>query len=88
VSNDIKLGCPELARSKVLEKRIIRVRVGGEGVATIMRGTVINGARLGIGGQKLGAFGTNRSQSLGLGRYFYTFEFLFTSGIRDLLGTI
>lgn len=53
-----------------------------------MRGTVINGAKPGIGGQKLGALGTNWSQSLGLGRYIYTFGFLFTSGINDLLGAI
>ena len=78
-----------LARSKGLEKRIIRVGVWRERVATIMRGTVINGAKLGgIGGQKLGALGTNGSQSLDLGRYIYTFGFLFTSGIGDLLGTI
>ena len=53
-----------------------------------MRVTVINGAKPGIGSQNLGAFGTNGGQSLGLGRYIYTFGFLNTSGINDLLGTI
>lgn len=77
-----------MARSEGLEKWIIRVRVGRECVATIMRGTVINMARSGIGGQKLGAFGTNWSQNFGLRRYIYTFGFLFTSGIDDLLRAI
>ena len=53
-----------------------------------MRGTVINSTKLGISGQKLSAFSTNWSQSLGLGRYIYTFGFLFASGIDDLLRTI
>ena len=77
-----------MARSEGLKKGIIRVRVGGEGVATIMGSTVIKDANPGIGGQQLGAFGTNRSQSLCLGRYIYTFGFLFTSGICDLLREI
>lgn len=85
----IELGCPnDVARPESLEKRIISVGVGWERVTTIMRGTVIMGARPWIGGQNLGAFGTNRSERLGLWRYIYTFGFLFTSGIRDLLGTI
>lgn len=77
-----------MRRSEALEKWIVRVGVEGGRVATIMRGTVINGAIPRMCGQKLGAFGTNGSQSLGLGRYIYTFGFLFTSGIDGLLGTI
>ena len=71
-----------------MEKRIVRVEVCRGRVATIMRGTIINGARPGVGRQNLGAFGTNWSQGLGLGRYIYAFWFLNTSGIDDLLGTI
>jgi hypothetical protein len=77
-----------MARPKVLEKWIVRMEACRERVATIMRCTVINSAKPGVGGQKLGAFGTNGSQGLGLGRYIYTFGFLNTSGIDDLLGTI
>ena len=71
-----------------MEKWIVRVEVCRGRVAIIMRGTIINGARSGVGRQNLGAFGTNGSQSLGLGRYIYAFWFLNTSGIDDLLGTI
>ena len=74
-----------MARPKGLEKGIVRV---GRRIAGIMRGTVINSTKLGISGQKLSAFSTNWSQSLGLGRYIYTFGFLFASGIDDLLRTI
>lgn len=74
--------------SEALEKRIVRVEVCWGGVATIMRGTIINGAKPGVGRQNLGAFGTNGSQSFGLGRYIYTFWFLNTPGINDLLRTI
>ena len=74
--------------SKALEKWIVRVEVCRGRVTTIMRGTIINSAKPGVGRQNLGAFGTNGSQSLGLGRYIYTFWFLNTSGINDLLGTI
>lgn len=71
-----------------LEKWVVRVEVYGGRMTTIMRGTVINGARRRAGCQNLGAFGTDWSQSLGLGRDIYTFGFLNTSGIDDLLGTI
>jgi hypothetical protein len=57
-------------------------------MATIKRGTVIRATKPGVGRQKLSAFGTNGSQSLGLGRYIYTFGLLNTSGIDGLLGTI
>lgn len=77
-----------MAWSKALEKGVIRVRVGRVRGTRIIGSTVINSAKPGIGSQKLGAFGTNRSQSLGLGRYIYTFGFLFTSGIDDLLRAI
>ena len=74
--------------SRGLEKWIVRVDVCRGRVAAIMRSTVINGANSRIGRQKLGTFGTNGSQSLDLGRYIYTFGFLNTSGIDDLLRTI
>jgi hypothetical protein len=74
--------------SKAVEKRIVRVVVCRGRVTTIMRGTVINGAKPGVGSQNLGAFGTNGSQSLSLGRCIYTFGLLNTSGIDVLLGTI
>lgn len=76
-----------MARPDGLEKGIIRVGIWRGRVATIMGSTVINSAKLGINGQKLGTLGTNWSQSFGLGRYIYAFG-LFTSGIDDLLGTI
>jgi hypothetical protein len=85
----IELGCSgEVVRSGVLEKRIVRVWVCREGMATIMRSTVIRTTEPGVGRQKLSAFGTNGSQSLGLGRYIYTFGLLNTPGIDDLLRAI
>jgi len=85
---NIKLGCSgEVVRSGTLEKRVVRVGVR-ERMAAIMRGTVIRATKPGVGRQKLSAFGTNGSQSLGLGRYIYTFGLLNTSGIDGLLGTI
>ena len=77
-----------MVRSGALEKRIVRVGVCRERMATIMRGTVIRATKPGIGRQKLSAFGTNGSQSFGLGRYIYTFGLSDMSGIDGLLGTI
>jgi hypothetical protein len=57
-------------------------------MATIIGGTVINRTKPGVGGQKLSTLGTDGSQGFDLGRYIYTFGFLITSGIDDLLGTI
>jgi len=86
---NIELGCSsKMVRSEGLEKWIIRIEVCWGRVTTIMRSTVINGTEPGIGRQKLSAFGTNGSQGLDLGRYIYTFGFLNTPGIDDLLGTI
>jgi hypothetical protein len=77
-----------VVRSRALKKWIVRVGVCRERVAAIMRCTVIRATKPGVGRQMLSAFGTNRSQSLSLGRYIYTFGLLNKSGIDDLLGTI